>query len=273
VWKKRREIYLPLYEAKMVQMYDHRAASVVVQGDNWMRQGQTDPTSLVQHQNPEYTVEPRWWVPRGEVDRALNDAVASAHIVYKDVTSPTNTRTMIASFIPHVGTMNSAPLILTGATISERRESCLLANLNSFVLDFVARQKVGGIHLNFFIVEQFSIFGPEFYDRPCPWDERKTLESWISERVLKLTCTSNDMKPLAEAAGFQPLVYRWDPSERAELQAELDAAFFLLYGVERDDVAYILSTFSGLTRRQDTLLTGTGSIERILRHYDRLLPS
>jgi hypothetical protein len=33
----------------------------------------------------------------------------------------------------------------------------LLANLNSFALDFIARQKVHGNHLNFYIVEQLPM--------------------------------------------------------------------------------------------------------------------
>jgi len=53
-----------------------------------------------------------------------------------------------------------------------------------------------------FLSEQTPIFTPDFYDAACPWNKKQTLEQWISERVLKLTCTSNDMIPLAEAAGF-----------------------------------------------------------------------
>ena len=44
-WKKGKQVFLPLYEAKMVQAYDHRAAGVVIEKENWMRQGQTEPTS------------------------------------------------------------------------------------------------------------------------------------------------------------------------------------------------------------------------------------
>ena len=46
-WKKGKIVFLPLYEAKMIQMFDHRAASVVIDESNWFRQGQTDETSLV----------------------------------------------------------------------------------------------------------------------------------------------------------------------------------------------------------------------------------
>ena len=39
-WKKGDELYLPLYEGKMVQAFDHRAASVVVNPENLHRPGQ-----------------------------------------------------------------------------------------------------------------------------------------------------------------------------------------------------------------------------------------
>ncbi len=269
VWKKGKEVFLPLYEAKMVQMYDHRAAGVVVKGQNWMRQGQTDPSSPVQHQNPEFTVEPRWWVAQGSVAKALGCSQRPGFMAFKDITSPTNQRTMIAAAIPWSAVTNHLPLIISQE--SARRDMCLLSNLNALALDYITRQKIGGVTLNFFIVEQLPIFAPDFYSQRCPWDSRRTLERWVSDRVLKLTCTSNDMRPLAEAAGFKPLVHKWNATERADLTAELDAGYFLLYGIKRDDVEYILSTFAGLARESDGALPGADTTTRILRHYDALL--
>ncbi len=64
-------------------------------------------------------------------------------------------------------------------------------------------------------------------------------------------------------------VHKWNPRERAELTDELDAAFFLLYGIGRDDAAYILSTFRRAARGDDE--TGMfGSPHGILEAYDRL---
>jgi hypothetical protein len=152
----------------------------------------------------------------------------------------------------------------------------LLANLNAFAYDYCTRQKIGGVTLNFFIVEQVPTLPPDAYAKPCPWDRRTTLESWISERVLKLTCTAEDMLPLADACGFTSGSFqaeyggrlnKWDEAERAELMAELDAAFFHLYGIARDDVEYILSTFKGI-HDQRTLFPGVPSIaQRVVRKY------
>jgi len=269
-WKKRKQLFVPLYEAKMIQMYDHRAASVVVKDSNWMRRGQTNTTSLVQHQNPEFFVEPRWWAPSEAAESMLGEESPPALLAFKKVTSPTNQRTMIAAFVPTVGAVDSTHLIRFESGTSPHKECCFLANLNAFVLDYVARQKIGNVNLNFYLVEQFPMFGPEFYEQACPWNTREKLETWISQRVLKLTCTSNDMKPLAEAAGFKPPVHRWNPAERRELEAELDAAFFVLYGIERRDVEYILSTFSGIRKEQEGILTGDSTFNQILSHYDNL---
>jgi hypothetical protein len=188
---------------------------------------------------------------------------------------------MIASFLPWVAVVNSAPLIFPGENVEPRQAACLLANLNALVFDYVARQKVGSVHLNFFIVEQLPTLRPDAYADKCPWSRKETLERWISERVLKLSCTAEDLIPLAQACGFKGSrgdgVHLWKETERAVLRAELDAAYFHLYGIQRDDVQYILSTFSntGLIPEQERgsrqFLWNHGSTgEMILEAFDRL---
>jgi hypothetical protein len=288
-WVKRKEVYLPLYEAKMIQAFDHRAASVRVEKENWVRQGQPEETSLVEHQNAEFVVLPRFWAAEKDVREFLEEK--GWLLAYKDVTSPTNQRTMIAAMTPAVGLMNSAPYVVTSDAVAARLQCCLLADLNSIAYDFVARQKVGGVHLNFFIVEQLPTLPPEAYAEKCPWSPRQRLERWISDRVLKLTCTAEDMIPLAEAAEFglpltcgaavPPLkakhsphvkgerVHRWNEAERTRLRAELDAAYFILYGIEREDVEYILSTFQGV-RDEDGEHGGQGPTRRaIIEYYEQ----
>jgi hypothetical protein len=270
-WSRKKEVFLPLYEAKMIQAYDHRAAGVRIDAGNWMRQGQTEDTSLVDHQNQEFAVQPRYWVSRQAVED--NAGGRSAFLAYKDVTSATNQRTMIAAMIPLVGVMNSAPIIFTGGdgsgvAISPRRELCLLANLNSLAYDFVARQKVGGLHLNFFIIEQIPALPPDAYDEKCPWAKSKKLEDWIADRVLKLTCTADDMRPLAEAAGFAPGVWKWKEDERAKLRAELDAAYFHLYKISREDVEYILGTFQGIANEDEEAEAAGKTRQLVLEAFD-----
>jgi hypothetical protein len=66
------------------------------------------------------------------------------------------------------------------------------------------------------------------------------------------------------------LVHKWDRRERGELQAELDGAFFILYGIVPKDVEYILSTFAGLNKEAEPSLISPRAFDRILAHYHSL---
>ncbi len=113
------------------------------------------------------------------------------------------------------------------------------------------------------------MFPADRYQEGCPWDKRRTLEGWTSDRALKLTCTADDRRPLAEAAEFDPPVYEWNPGQRARLRAELDAAFFLLHGLARDNVECILGTFRGA--KPDEAAGELFAVDvSILDAYDRL---
>ncbi len=61
---------------------------------------------------------------------------------------------------------------------------------------------------------------------------------------------------------------KWDERERAELMAQLDAAYFHLYGVSRDDAEYILSTFKGIHTPSGLFPGSVTTEERILELYD-----
>jgi hypothetical protein len=276
-WVRGKKTFLPLYEAKMVQAYDHRAASVEIVKSNWVRQGQTIEPTLVQRQNPEHVAMPRWWVDEDAVAAAVGKR-RPYFLGFKDITSSTNQRTMIAAAIPWSAVTNHFVLAMTEQ--ESLRECCLLANLNSMAYDFVARQKIGGITLNFFIVEQLPTLPPDAYDERCPWDRKRTLADWISSRVLKLSCTAEDMKPLAQACGMKPPVHKWSLDERNLLLAELDAAYFILYGVDREDMIYMLTAFQGTRSKgmpdlfrpdPDQVLSDAG--RRIVEAYDTMQPS
>jgi hypothetical protein len=45
-------------------------------------------------------------------------------------------------------------------------------------------------------------------------------------------------------------VHKLKDAERGELRAELDAAFAIRYGVEANDLEYMLSTFQGMTEAE-----------------------
>ena len=147
--------WVPLYEGKMVQAFDHRAASVVVNPENQHRPAQPEPTTPAQHQNADWLPDPQFWVPASECSWT---AGADWVLGFKEITAPTNVRTFIASLLPTVGFGNKVPILNPEA--GSRAEWLLAANFNAIILDFVARQKVQGQTLNLFIVEQLPVAPP-----------------------------------------------------------------------------------------------------------------
>ncbi|MBI4601557.1 MAG: hypothetical protein HY721_06310, partial [Planctomycetes bacterium] len=120
----------------------------------------------------------------------------------------------------------------------------------AFAFDYVARQKVGGTHLTYGYLEQLPVLPPTTYAQPTPWATKSPLSSWLLPRVLELTCTAWDLSPFARDLGYDGPPFSWDDRRRFLLRAELDAAFFHLYGISRDDASYILDTFP-IVRRHD----------------------
>ena len=66
---------------------------------------------------------------------------------------------------------------------------------------------------------------------------------FIRGEVLRLTYTAHDMAAFARDLGYDGPPFVWNDNDRRHRMARLDALFFHLYGIDRDDAAYILDTF------------------------------
>ncbi|MCY3783077.1 MAG: restriction endonuclease, partial [Chloroflexi bacterium] len=246
-WNRGAEAYVPLYEGKMVQAFDHRASSVVVNPENLNRPAHPREATPEEHANPNWLPDPQFWIDEKAVEWPEELAWA---VGFKDVTAPTNVRTMIASIVPRSGVGNTLPLLIPDpADVHDYRESACLwvACMNSFAFDFIARQKVQGQHLNWFIVEQLPVIAPDAYDRRFGG---VTAADLVRDHVLRLTYTAHDMEPFARDLGYGGPPFTWDEEERRHLRARLDALYFHLYGLDRADAAYVLDTFP-IVRRED----------------------
>jgi hypothetical protein len=136
-----------------------------------------------------------------------------------------------AAVIPLTATDDTLSIVLVGEN-HLTRSLCFLANLNSLVLDFVARQKVTGLHLRRNVFIQLPILPPQYYS------ERDV--QFIQLRSLELSYSSHAMRPLAGCFGASNQPPQWNTEQRAILRAELDAYYAYLYGVTRRELVYIL---------------------------------
>lgn len=221
--------FVPLYEAKMFGIYDHRSASYASRGDE--RGNRVLPsTELKDHVDPAYEVEPFYWVPKLEVDAALKDFAHKAMLVFNKVTGTSNERTFLPCMVPVAGFGDSLNLLAIDKP--SRLYPALYANCASLALDYAVRRKVGGVNINFFHVQQFPILPPDFYTEPRL--------AFITPKVLELTYTSHSLAPFARDLGHDGQPFAWDEDRRAHLRADLDAFYARAYGLTRDELRYIL---------------------------------
>ena len=240
---------LPVYEAPMAGLFDHRVA------------------------------KPRYWIAeRGPVTVQRKSGTAQRPGVADRLAElgwnwewlcawrvPVRERAAVALFLPRAAAAGSLPLMLP--RVVPPFAAALIAAQSSLVFDYVARQKVDGPAVRAAAWKQLPVPSPRMLEPHLPF---------IVPRVLELVYTSPDLRPLArdlDDRGEEP--FAWDPDRRASLRAELDAFFFRVYGIDdRDDAEYITGI---LQARADGLEPGEGdgdggqrARELILAAYERM---
>lgn len=225
---------LPLYEAKMIHQFDHRWATYTAAVDS-------RDVSDTEKSDPTYAVTPRYWVRAAEVEERLTKCDRNGQVIWRwergwlmgwrDITNATNERTVIASVVPRVASGDTLLLMLPSPK-HETKLACLLADQCSLVHDYIARQKIGGIHLKYHVKKQIVNLPPEHYT--------ETDLAFIVPRVLELTYTAYDLAAWAQDLDYSGEPFAFNPTRRAVLRAELDAWYAKLYGLSCDELRYIL---------------------------------
>lgn len=267
---------VPLFEGKMIHQFDNRFASY---DRNTNKKGEpiSDYASQEQKQDTDYHVNPRYWVEPSEVQDRFKDRSGNYFwikpwmLAFRDIASPTNQRTVICAVLPSTwGAGHKAPLILPD--VSDKLAACLMATLNSFVIDFVDRIKQPGTNVCFFILKQLPVLPPERFSEAA--------QDYIASRVARLT--KNDRVTAACWLPEYPSETYQEPRVRLQIRAELDAYIAHLYKLSRRDLEYILdptsvcgedhpsATFPGL-KRDEIAEYGEFLTQRlVLEAYDEL---
>ena len=258
-WQKGEDLYLPLYQGRMIHQFDHRANSVRVNPDSTHNPYLSEQVTQQQHADPHFLPQSQYWVPATAVEATFTESCDYA-LAFRDIARSTDVRTVIASIAPKYGYGNKVPLFIPDDALTT---TYLVANLNAVCLDFVARQKIQGTNLNLYMLEQFPVIAPEDYDRQFG---NTTARDLVRDHVLRLTYTAEDMVPFARDLGCDGPPFIWNQEERRHLRARLDALYFHLYGVSRDDADYILSTFP-IVQREDEAEFGTYRTRSLILAY------
>ena len=159
------EVYVPLYEGKMIWHYNHHYGTWPTEGE---RPNSINMPSQDELSNPDSCIIPWYWVPLSAVNDRLVKYDKDGNVIwewkhkwilcFRDISKAVNERTFVSTLAPSCGYNNKIPaLYTTGGTFST---TALCAMLSSLVFDFTTRQKVGGNSMNFFYVKQLPVITP-----------------------------------------------------------------------------------------------------------------
>lgn len=249
--QKAPEDSLGIYEAKLVHAYDHRFATYA------------SPESAVQvdDRDPDWTVNFRYFAKDDFTSRVPDSYQYPWFLVYRDIARSTDSRSVVATIIPRMP-VSYTLRVCTGLSSSRAETVSLAAIMNSFVLDYSARQLVAGTHLSDHVAQQLPIPSPRFLG--------EEIKEIAAPRVLELTYTAWDMESFARDLGDSGPPFVWNEERRFLLRCELDAAFFHLYGIERGDVDYMMETFP-IVKKKDLKAHGSyRTKDTILEIYDAM---
>jgi hypothetical protein len=264
VFRRASERMLPLYEGRLAHQFNHRHALEP--------EGELVDATDTQLRDPSFLVEPQYWVPEAAAEEMLNrrkSACSTGLLGFRRVARPGDERTVIAAILPwRPASYGFIMTIGPGA-----KDLVLLCGIyNSFAFDFLARSSLSQPSFPQSTFQQLAAPNPAQLDQVA-WDAGMTMRAFVLPRVLELTYTAWDLEPFARDVGFNGPPFRWDAERRFLLRCELDAAFFHLYGLNREDTAYIMDTFP-IVRKHDEKAHGEYRTKRvILEIYDALAES
>ena len=192
---------------------------------------------------PDFTADPSDGLAALEKKKSYagrcRDFHESCVIVFRDVSAPTNMRTIIASIIPphrfHAHSLNSVVLTWNHRVDLgdeyNRKTAYLCAVLNSTTFDFIVRAKAQ-MHMAP-IIKSISAPPPSQHDAE------------MSSAAARLTCgwrgAKRDFAAFAESLGVEPK--EMSPADRIDTTARLDALVARAYGLSKGEYRMVLDSF------------------------------
>lgn len=205
---------LPLYEGKMIHQFESKHST------------------------------PRYWVAPAEARASVLGRTEDIgqilgyqrhRLGFRDIARNTDSRTLIAGFIPKSFCGNTLPVVSSPQDIPT---TLFIAGFfNSFTVDWLIRQKIT-THCNFFYLNQLPI--PRLTEKDADFRP-------LVERAARLVGTAPEFDDLLAEAFGKNATHKThgvtDPQSRLTLRAQIDALVARLYGLTVEEFQHILTTF------------------------------
>lgn len=225
------EVLLPLYEGRMIGQFDFSEKG-------WVSgKGRSALWREIPWEHKR--IEPQFLMPTANWQASLSEGkddrfrMVGAKLAFMAIGSATNQRSMFSTIVRDVPCGNSVPVLQPRFKISG--SLAIAAALNSLSYDFALRAKLGGLNLNYFVISEtpvtkVNVVLPEVLGiaaRLC------LNHPWFSPTWMEISTISSRLTT-------PPSRWPFTHHERLRLRCMLDAIVAVLFGLSRQDFAWIL---------------------------------
>ncbi len=303
------EKYVPFYEGKFIQIYDHRFSSFegISKTIRFGRKPETHNPTTEQKRNFNYHIEPRYWISEDVANKRLSDLIGKIkyYCGARRVTNViSNARTVMACIMPPYPSNDMIVSLSFECTDEEKpiRYSVFTALLNSIAFDYIARLKIAENLLKGVLFElpaptPSMLFNSRYLEFILPRVLELSFTNWslagyandlwssIDETIQKAIVRQsdenrkfvNDDKFIQEKPNWVTTDYNlpfypfiWDEERRLLIRAELDAFFAKIYSFNLNDINYIMSTFPIVKKKEEGKFNEFLSYRLLLEAWDRI---
>ncbi len=217
-------VALPLYEGRMIGQFDFSEKG-------WVSgKGRSAVWRDIPFENkviePQYLMGVDDYVSAQDKNGLLK-SVRGLKPCYMDVSSATNSRTMISSAVWDAPCGNKVPLLMSkGGDVSALK---LIACLNSFAFDYAIRNRLGGLTINYFIAEE------------CPLPQLDSIPIAVAEKAFSLITAGHPAFSISRiSVGHKVERAVLTGHERLRYRVAVDVAMFAIYGLSLSEVKLVL---------------------------------
>jgi len=230
---------IPIYEGKFIDQYDGRFSTFAGVPEN-RRYANKASAKKIKPSEIKPIPESRYFIHKDFWETISKNYKEPFSLYWRSLTSSTNSRTMIATILPHIPTCQSIQLLQTS---NIEHLLLLVALFNSIPFDYFVRLKLSGIDLTQNIINQIPVPPLSAYEKEIEFlGVYDSIKHHIFNRVYALYRNEDRLKALFELSGYSFSIEGFDKPKK-ELMNELDILVAEAYGIPSDILETIMTKF------------------------------
>ncbi len=223
---------LPIYEGKFIEQYDGRFSTFKNMTEEEKYRNKASSRKISSDENASqkelpisrYFIEKDFW-------RSISKKYDKKYsLMWRSLTSSTNTRTTIATILPNMPTSQSIQLLQTD---NAENLIIMLALFNSIVFDYFVRLKLSSIDLTQSIIKQIPV--PEImnFEKVILFKNvTKSIKHHIFDRVYTLLHDDERLEELFGDISYNPIALYDKVLDKKKVMSEIDSLVSKSYGIK-----------------------------------------